>query len=90
MMAVEKDEVVCARYVEEIFIFEQAPEVQTAITLYTNKHGVAPETLEQLAPEFIQHIPEIKDSFTLVYDPPTLGLQRPDRIKKAETGIPGK
>jgi hypothetical protein len=88
MLASEKDEVVRTRYQQEIVIFEQALNVQTALNAYAGKYGNAPKTLEQLVPEFLPQLPEIKDSFILVYDPPTLRLQRPDRSKKTETGIP--
>lgn len=90
MLAAEKDDVVRTRYQQEIVIFEQALNVQSALNAYTGKHGTAPMTLQQLVPEFLPQLPEIKDSFILVYDPPTLRLQRPDRKKKAETGSPGK
>lgn len=88
MLAAEKDEVVRTRYQQEIVIFEQALNVQTALNAYASKQGNAPNTLQQLVPEFLPQLPEIKDSFILVYDPPTLLLQRPDRKKKAETDIP--
>lgn len=78
------------RYQQEIVIFKQALNVQTALNAYASQHGNAPNTLQQLVPEFLPQLPEIKDSFVLVYDPPTLRLQRPDRKKKAETGIPRK
>jgi hypothetical protein len=90
MLATEKDEVVRTRYQQEIVIFEQALNVQTALNAYTSKHGNAPKTLEQLVPEFLSQLPEIKDSFILFYDPPTLRLQRPDKKEKSETGIPWK
>ena len=90
MLAAEKDEVVRTRYQQEIVIFEQAINVRTALNAYTSRYGNAPKTLQQLVPEFLPQLPEIKDSFILVYDPPTLRLQRPDRKKKTETGIPWK
>jgi hypothetical protein len=90
MLAAEKEEVVRTRYAEEIVIFEQALEVQKALNAYTTKFGTAPKELAQLIPEFLPQLPEIKDSFTLVYDPPNLHLKRPDRKKKTETGIPWK
>lgn len=90
MLAAEKDEVVRTRYQQEITIFEQALEVQKGLNAYSNKYGDTPNTLEQLVPEFLPQLPEIKDSFTLTYDPPTLRLQRPDRTKKTESGIPWK
>lgn len=90
MLAAEQDEAVRARYEEEIVIFEQALVVQNGLNAYIKKYGAAPPTLEQLIPEFITRIPAIKDSFVLVYDPPNLHLQRPDRKKKQETGIPWK
>lgn len=88
MLAAEKDEKVRKRYEEEIVIFEQALQAQNGINAYAGKYGAAPKTLELLVPEFLSHLPEIKDSFILVYDPPTLRLQRPERKKKSETGIP--
>lgn len=90
MLAAEKDNVVRTRYEEEITIFEQALEVQKGLNAYINKYGAAPKTLEYLVPEFITSIPDIKDSFILLYNPPNLHLQRPDRKKKSEPGIPWK
>jgi len=90
MLAGEKDEVVRKRYEEEIVIFEQAIEVQKALNAYAGKYGNAPKELEQLTPEFLPQLPEIKDSFVLSYDPPNLHLKRPDRTKKSEAGIPWK
>jgi len=79
MLAVEKNDIVRARYEEEIIIFEQAMIVQKAITSYTQTYGTAPRSLGQLVPEFIPLIPVIKDSFRLVYVPPFLHLQRPEK-----------
>jgi len=88
MLAAEKDEIVRTRYQHEIAIFEQALNVQTALNTYISKYGAAPKTLEQLVPVFLPQLPEINDYFVLVYDPPTLHLQRPDKKKKSDTGIP--
>ncbi|MBU1564049.1 MAG: hypothetical protein KJ630_00300 [Proteobacteria bacterium] len=82
MLAKEKNEKVRNRYNEEIVIFQQALEVQKALKAYISKNGTAPKILEQLVPEFISGIPEIMDSFVLIYDPPVLHLKRPDRKKK--------
>ncbi|EKD33833.1 MAG: hypothetical protein ACD_75C02579G0008 [uncultured bacterium] len=90
MLTTEKDESVRTRYEEEIVIFEQALEVKKALSGYTGKYGAAPNTLEQLVPEFITGIPDNKDSFVLVYDPPNLHLQRPDKKKNTQSGIPWK
>jgi hypothetical protein len=89
-LAAEKDEVVRKRYEEEIVIFEQALEVQKALNAYSGKYGTPPKELEQLTPEFLPQLPEIKDSFVLTYNPPNLHLKRPDRTKKSEAGIPWK
>ena len=78
------------RYQEEIVIFEQAMKVNEALKAYTGKAGTAPESLQQLVPDFISQLPDIRDSFVLVYDPPNLHLRRPDRTKKEESGIPWK
>lgn len=90
MLAGEKDEVVRTRYQQEIVIFEQALNVQTALNAYTSKYGNVPKTLEQLVPEFLPQLPETNEFFVLIYDPPTLRLQRPDKKKKSETGVPWK
>lgn len=79
MVAIEKEESVKMRYMEEIEIFEQVLTVQKAILEYSNIYGVAPDSLEQLIPRFVIHLPEINDSFVLVYNPPLLKLLRPDR-----------
>jgi hypothetical protein len=88
MLAAEKDEAIRTRYQQEIAIFEQAMNVQKALNAFADKYGVSPKSLEQLVPEFLAQLPQIKDSFTLVYDPPTLRLQRPDKTKKS--GSPAK
>ncbi|MDD5759008.1 MAG: hypothetical protein PHI06_07980 [Desulfobulbaceae bacterium] len=79
MLAAEKDEIVRARYQHEIEIFEQAKLVREALTAYEVKHNSSPGTLAELVPEFLQAIPDIKDSFSLVYDPPALRLERIDK-----------
>jgi hypothetical protein len=81
MLAGEKDEVVRKRYEEEIVIFEQALQVQKALNAYAGRYGNIPAELEQLIPEFLLELPEIKDSFVLSYDPPNLHLKRPERTK---------
>jgi len=77
MLAAESDEVVRARYQHEIEIFEQALQVREALTAFEDKHGSFPGTLDELVPDFIKVLPDIKDSFTLRYDPPNLRLERP-------------
>ena len=79
MLAAEQDEVVRARYQEEIVIFEQVMRVQKALNAHAAKYGVSlpPRSLQELVPEFLPQLPEIKNSFVLVYEPPTLRLQRP-------------
>ncbi|MFH2122305.1 MAG: hypothetical protein ABIJ50_02295 [Pseudomonadota bacterium] len=90
MLAGEKDEMVRKRYEEEIVIFEQALEVQRALNAYTVKYGAAPQALKQLVPEFLPQLPDIQDSFVLIYDPPNIHLKRPEKKKKSESGIPWK
>lgn len=82
LLVVEENEIVRTRYEEEIAIFEQAMAVQAALNSYNGKYGTFPEVLGYLVPEFLPQLPEIKGSFTLVYAPPTLRLQRPDRKEK--------
>lgn len=82
MLAAEKDESLRIRYQQEVSIFTQAQEVQKSLEQYTQKYGVAANTLEELVPEFIESIPDIQDKFTLVYNPPILQLRRPDSEKK--------
>ncbi len=82
MLASEKDETVRTRYQQEIVLFEQAKVVNEALTKYTNKYGTIPNFLKQLVPEFLTQLPEINTSFILVYNPPNLHLQRPERKKK--------
>lgn len=77
MFAAEKEEAVRARYQREIGVFEQAIQVGRALAAYEKKYGYSPETLEALIPEFLQELPSIQDSFTLIYDPPNLRLERP-------------
>ncbi|MBM9603177.1 hypothetical protein [Desulfopila inferna] len=79
MHAAEENEMVRARYEEEIAIFEQALEVQQALKAYMTRYGSAPETLDQLVPMFIDGIPEIKDSLVMEYSPPDLHLKRPTK-----------
>lgn len=88
MQAIEKNEAVRIRYTEEIALFEQAMEVQKGLNAYIKKYSFAPKTLEQLVPEFLPVLPVIKDSFILIYDPPNLHLQRPDKMRNAHSGPP--
>ncbi|OQX06087.1 MAG: hypothetical protein BWK76_26685 [Desulfobulbaceae bacterium A2] len=82
MEAAEEDETVKARYQQEITVFEQALRVSHALQAYTSAYGTHPQRLEQLVPEFLPTIPEIREHFIMVYDPPTLRLQRPERTTK--------
>lgn len=79
MHAAEENEMVRARYEEEIAIFEQALEVQQALNAYIARFGSAPETLDRLVPKFIDRIPKINTSFVMDYSPPNLHLKRPAR-----------
>lgn len=81
MFETEKDEIVRKRYQQEIVVFEQALKVQSALSAYSNRYGNVPTTLERLVPEFLSALPEINNFFVLVYDPPNISLQRPERIK---------
>ena len=82
LLAAEKDEAVRTEYKKEIAIFEQAIQVNTALIAYQKKYNAPPDELKQLIPEFIQAIPDIKDTFVLVYSPPTLRLERPLGLKR--------
>ncbi len=81
LLASEKDESVRSRYLKEIAIFEQAMQVNAALIGYQKKYSISPKDLQELVPEFIQAIPDIKNAFILVYDPPTLRLQRPQPLQ---------
>jgi hypothetical protein len=82
LLASEKDEDVRSRYQTEIVIFEQALQVNAALMGYQKKYSTSPHALQELVPEFISVIPDIKDAFVLVYDPPTLRLERPQPLQK--------
>lgn len=81
----EKDVTVRNRYEKEIAIFDQAMKVQQAIKAYIARYGSAPDSLEQLVPDFLHTIPEIKDPFVLTYTPPNLHLKRRDNKGKEKT-----
>ena len=81
MLATEKDEGSRALYQKEIPIFEQAAQVNDALIAYQKKYNAPPDDLNQLVPEFIPAIPEIKDTFILVYNKPLLRLVRPTPLK---------
>ena len=77
ILAVEQNEAVQERYQKEIEAFENALLIENAISLYTKKYKIAPEKLELLIPEFIEKLPQINNTFKLVYDCPNLSLVRP-------------
>jgi len=86
MLASEKEEKVRERYQQEIEIFEKALIIDKAIVAYSQKHHTPPRELKELVPEYFDKLPEIKDHFILVYEPPALpsesavlSLKRPDR-----------
>lgn len=79
LYASEKDEKVRIRYEQEIESFEKALTVQIALDRYIVNLGGPPRTLEQLIPDYLSELPEIGDSFHLVYKEPTLSLRRPVR-----------
>jgi len=81
LLASEKDKGVRSRYQKEIAIFEQAVQVNDALIAYQKKNNAPPDDLNQLVPEFIPAIPEIKDTFILVYNKPLLRLVRPTPLK---------
>jgi hypothetical protein len=81
LLASEKDENVRSHYQNEIAIFEQALKVNEALITYQKKYNAPPDALQQLVPEFIPAIPDIKDTFILVYDKPLLRLQRPKPVR---------
>ena len=81
MLASEMDEGIRSRYQKEIAIFEQAVQVNDALFAYQKKYNAPPDDLNQLVPEFIPAIPEIKDTFILVYNKPLLRLVRPTPLK---------
>ncbi len=82
LLSTEKDENVRARYEEEIKMFEQALDVQKAINIYSKKYGSAPQTLDQLIPDFLPQLPELHDPLVLVYERPNLYLRRLDKKSK--------
>jgi len=76
MAAMEDNEKMLVKYQQEIDIFKKALVVENAISLYTKKLFSAPEKLEDLVPEFLDQLPEIKNNFILKYKPPVLRLER--------------
>ncbi len=76
MLAVEKNKIVIARYRHEIQIFEKALKVNDAISLYVNKYQIPPDQLNDLVPEFLEQLPAIEYGFELIYEPPSLRLER--------------
>jgi hypothetical protein len=58
--------------------------------IFKSRTAKRPKTLQQLVPEFLPQLPEIKELLHPRLRPATLHLQRPDSKKKTETGIPWK
>jgi hypothetical protein len=77
MHATEKDEQVKARYVRDIETFNKALAIQEAASRYEQKHGKAPQRLEELVPEYFPRLPEIGNNFELQWTPPRIRLIRP-------------
>jgi hypothetical protein len=81
LAAGEKDEAIQKRYQEEIVIFEQALLVKKAVDAYKDANESFPESLQMLIPDFLDNLPDLRDHFILIYDSPTIRLQRPDPKK---------
>jgi len=76
MLAASNDEDEKKRYNKEILAFEKAMVIQLALDEYTRKHGLYPESLSDLSPNFLHTIPQMDDHFQLVYQAPKLFLNR--------------
>jgi len=73
----DKDEK--ARYAIEIIAFEKAMQVQLALERYAAQKGSYPKDLSALIPIYLERLPNFEINFQLVYQAPTLSLQRKPR-----------
>jgi len=76
MLAAEEDERTRAMYRADIAEFTKAARVLGAIYAYERRHGRAPESLDDLSPEFLKRLPEMQRGYVLDYNRPNLHLER--------------
>lgn len=68
------------KYEEEIGMFQQAIKVQQAVQDFFARNQRYPTTLEELIPDYLESLPDFKNVFELVWNPPQVELHRP-RLK---------
>ena len=68
------------KYEEEISMFQQAIKVQQAVQDFFARNQRYPVTLEELIPDYLEALPDFKNIFELVWNPPQVELHRP-RVK---------
>lgn len=71
-------------YSKELEMVQQAIEVQKAVDAFTKHNQHHPATLAELVPEYITQLPDLGSTFELTWNPPNVGLKRPDRLSREE------
>jgi len=77
----EENPAVKDRYEHEIALLEKANGLLQAAKRYQAAHGEFPDTAERLVPDYIADIPNFMPYFQLVWQPPRVGLRRPEPAK---------
>jgi len=77
MLAATHDKDEKKRYSKDIIAFEKAMQVQRALDQYAQGHGIYPETLSALLPDYLGALPTWEGEYMLEYHSPTLVLRRP-------------
>ncbi len=75
MLAIEQDEHMKKRYRQSIENFNKALRVQAALDNYNKEHGKDAASLQELIPRYLDALPQLNNSFKLVWEPPLLRLE---------------
>jgi len=84
MLAATQDEDEKKRYSKDIVAFEKAMQVQRALDQYAQGHGIYPETLSALLPDYLGALPTWEGEYMLEYHSPTLVLRRHPHDRKTQ------
>lgn len=62
----------------DVDAYEKAIMVQKKVHQFRNEKGQSPKKLQELIPEYLDSLPEIKSNFEIVYEGGIVSLQRPN------------
>jgi hypothetical protein len=79
MLKSTDDEGIKKRYKEEMEMFRQALNVQSAADAFQAAHQRYPASLDELVPDFLPTLPSFGQAFELTWKEPVVSLKRPSR-----------